>query len=648
MSFSANVVRRRATFYFRVAVPARLRLLVQRRELWRSLKTKDPSIARKRAALMHLLTDRLWRDLERLMLINIERVDRPAVQAMIDHWLKAQLDEDAYRREVGGDDLIAGVVFRARPDGYPDEVVRRITYEERAEADEDPFETLTPEQLPAGHYVLRDVSERELFRRAQGKIYRSAADRHVKEVEDIAEEHVKALFALLGHEVDEFSGKFETATYMMMTAHKELWEAVQARDTANWRPRLDRDPAHELVKRLTVLPAPPAVNAEASPVSVDAPPQTSGKVLSKLSKEAIKAITRRETLAKKRVDDYEAAVRTFIDFLGGDCEVNSITNDDAIAFKNALEEFPSNASKRMPYRELASFRAKLEAARSLDEKNVLAANTINTKYITPLRAIFVHRDGGKLKPSNPFKDVTAKPPRKVDRSKGRRDVSDTEVVRLLALPLFTGAKASSGAGLYQPGSVRVNDWRFWVPLICLFSGMRLNEACGLGVADIRRSAEGIDYFDVRDEIEGQRLKSAAARRRIPIHSALVEIGFLAFVEEARRANRIRLFEDLEEDQSGYFSGKASKFFADLRPRYQDEDPDQQGRLTFHSKRHTVTTKLRAAGIREDVSKALVGHEQGDVHGGYGHVDLPTLREAVESIVYPALRLDRVRQCRPMN
>ncbi len=590
---------------------------------------------------MQLLTDRLWRDLERLMLINIERVDRPAVQAMIDRWLKAQLDEDAYRREVGDDDLVAGVVLRERPDGYPDEVVRRITYEERAEADEDPFDTLTPELLPAGHYVLRDVSERELFRRAQGKIYRSAADRHAKEIEDIAEEHVKALFALLGHEVDEFSGKFETATYMMMTAHKELWEARQARDAANWRPRLDRDPAHELVKRLTEVPLPTPPVAASPPVSQPLSQRVPGKKLSAAAAVAIKAIAKHEGWGKKRVDDYEAAVRTFIDFLGEDPDLGSVTNDQAVAFMRALERFPSNASKRMPYRELATFQAKLDAAQSQDEKDVLASNTINTKYITPVRAVFVWHDGGKLKPTNPFKDVTAKRPRKVDRSKGRRDVSDSEVIRLLSLPLFTGAKASSGAGLYQPGPVRVNDWRFWVPLICLFSGMRLNEACGLGVADIRRSTEGIDYFDVRDEIEGQRLKSAAARRRIPIHSALVEIGFLAFVEEARGANRVRLFQDLEEDQSGYFSGKASKFFADLRPRYEDEDPEQQGKLTFHSKRHTVTTKLRAAGIREDVSKALVGHEQGDVHGGYGHVDLPTLRDAVEAIGYSNLDLTRI-------
>lgn len=219
---------------------------------------------------MQLLTERLWRDLQRAMQLNIERVDRPAVQAMVDHWLKAQLEEDAYRRDGGDGELFAGVVLREKPDGYPDEIVRRITYDEYSSADEDPFEALTADRLSSGEYVLRDVTDRDLFRRGQGKIYRCAADRHARELEDIAEEHVKALFALLGHEVDEFSGKFETATYMMMTAHKDLWEAIQERDSANWRPRLDRDPAGDLVGRLVALPKPVVVAPAPPPVqSVD-------------------------------------------------------------------------------------------------------------------------------------------------------------------------------------------------------------------------------------------------------------------------------------------------------------------------------------------------------------------------------------------
>ncbi len=565
---------------------------------------------------------------------NIERVDRDEVQALINGWLKAQLDEDAYLREAPEGELFAGAILQTTPEGTADRVVKLVSYEEAAESLDDPFGG-----LQAGQCVVRDVSELTLKRAGLSKIYRDAAKRHTEEIEDVAEDHVKALFDALGIPVDEFSGKFETATLMMMRAHRDLWEAMEKREAAHWRPILDEDPAAALSDRLAAIELrPPA------PVAFKAPTnRLSGISISIGASAAIKAIAKKEDLSTKRVEDYDVAVERFIDFLGEDAELVAVDGDKAFAFMRALENFPSNATKRVPYRNLPSFKEKLDAAAELDEVDTLAPNTINTKYITPLRAIYAWHLGENDKAGNPFNGIRAKKPRKDDPAKRRRDVSPTEIVKLLSLPLFTGSMGLSQWPLYEPGTKRVNDWRFWVPLICLFSGMRLNEACGLGVADVRTSPEGIVFFHVRDEIEGQRLKSIAARRRIPVHSALTEVGFLRFVQAAERAGKERIFDDLEEDDDGYFSGIPSKFFAGLRPGYVDEQPEHPGKLTFHSKRHTVMTRLRAAGVREDVSKALIGHEQSDVHGHYGEFDIPTLKVAVEKINYRGLNLDRVRQ-----
>ena len=62
---------------------------------------------------------------------------------------------------------------------------------------------------------------------------------------------------------------------------------------------------------------------------------------------------------------------------------------------------------------------------------------------------------------------------------------------------------------------------------------------------------------------------------------------------------------------------------------------------FHSTRHTVTTRLRAADVRMDVAKELIGHEQGEVHAGYGHFPLPLLRDTVNKIVYPGVNLSNI-------
>lgn len=313
MSLSTNVVRRGSIYYFRTSVPRHLRALVGRDELWRSLRTSQATTARRCGAVLHHLTERLWRDLERVMKLNAERVDRAEVQALIDGWLKAQLDEDAYLREAPDDELFAGVILQTMPEGVADRIVKRIAYEEAAEALEDPFEG-----LEAGQYVIRNACDLDLRRAELGKIYRDATKRHADEFEDIAEQHVKALFALLGQPIDEFSGKFETATRMMMTAHRDLWGAIEARNATNWRPSLDQDPVSDLVGRLVALSKHPVVASPAPSVLL------SGMMISEAAAVAVKAISKRESFGKKRVDDYDVAVRMFIDFLGGDRDFRSV------------------------------------------------------------------------------------------------------------------------------------------------------------------------------------------------------------------------------------------------------------------------------------------------------------------------------------
>src|SRR5262249_24131608 len=41
-----------------------------------------------------------------------------------------------------------------------------------------------------------------------------------------------------------------------------------------------------------------------------------------------------------------------------------------------------------------------------------------------------------------------------------------------------------------------SGWRFWLPLICLFMGVRPNEAAQMHVDDLRRTSEGIWYLDI--------------------------------------------------------------------------------------------------------------------------------------------------------
>ena len=69
-----------------------------------------------------------------------------------------------------------------------------------------------------------------------------------------------------------------------------------------------------------------------------------------------------------------------------------------------------------------------------------------------------------------------------------------ELNRMFAAPIFTGCRSSQN--WKQPGNVVLRESaKYWVPLIALFSGLRLGEIIQMQVADVK-TMEGVEYFDV--------------------------------------------------------------------------------------------------------------------------------------------------------
>ncbi len=628
MPVVTNVFRRGLSYCFRVRIPTSLQARTGRRELWRSLATAAASEARVRGVVLHRLTQALWRDLE-------QAVDTQETKTLIDRWLHAEIVEDARLRDAPEGERYVGLVLRHEPLWMPDTIVQELTHEELDEARSKP--------LTSPLYLREEVSALELRQEAQEKVYGQAEKRRAAADETVAIEHVRTLFKRAGIIADEFSAPFETATRMMIRAQADLLTVIRLRTSAGWREHIDDDPAAEIIAKLPQIEvsqaaAPKTTNQPAAP-NIGPRQGASGLTLGKAAAVAIPELARLANWNGKRIGDYEKAVRTFIFFRDGeDIDIADITPAIAGAFKTAMTHYPTNVRKMPAYRNLQSFSDQVAEAERLGEANLLAATTINTKYVTPIRTILAwHRENG-VKVGDPFDGIRARTPRQIDPKRQRRDFTNMEVKRLFSQPLFTGARSLSGPGLYRSGDARVNDWRFWLPMICLFTGMRLNEACGLELSDIK-NRDGIEFIHVRDEAEGQRLKSSAARRFVPIHPSLIKVGFLQHVLILRSQDHSRVFPDLELDKYGYYSDGPSRFFSRLLDRIEDTDPDEPGSLTFHSSRHTVISRFRAAEVRQDVSENIVGHEPGSVHAGYGNAgDIPTLKAAMEKLGYGDLDL----------
>lgn len=196
--------------------------------------------------------------------------------------------------------------------------------------------------------------------------------------------------------------------------------------------------------------------------------------------------------------------------------------------------------------------------------------------------------------------------------------------------LFSASWFKTGGGeLTRAGTYReFSPHYFWLPLIAVYQGARINEICQLFLEDIDRDESQTWYIDFVESNDGQRLKNRASVRRVPIHSELIRLGLVEWVTALRDAEHERLFPELLYDEGKGYSKAAVKWFSGYKARL---GFGTDGTKTFHSFRHTFTSRLPAANNEATgrLHRQLVGHERGsDVHvSTYMHDVAP--RDAIE-------------------
>ena len=200
--------------------------------------------------------------------------------------------------------------------------------------------------------------------------------------------------------------------------------------------------------------------------------------------------------------------------------------------------------------------------------------------------------------------------------KTRIAFSGEDLSRIFHSPIYTENYRPIGGGI---------DACYWLPLLALFTGARVEELAQLLVQDLR-SAPGLGfYLNISDEAEHSHLKNQASRRRIPLHPELISCGFLVYVENTK-PNRF-LFPHLKMNHRDKRGGYFSNFFSGyLRRVVRISDR----RKVFHSFRHTFKDTCRAVGIEESVHDALTGHSNTSAGRKYGNEQYP-LRPLFEAM-----------------
>lgn len=186
---------------------------------------------------------------------------------------------------------------------------------------------------------------------------------------------------------------------------------------------------------------------------------------------------------------------------------------------------------------------------------------------------------------------------------------------------------------YPNPHLRKNQARFWIPIIALYHGCRLNEICQLDVNDIVQE-KGVPCISINDNAPDKTVKNGSSVRIIPLHPKLIDMGFLHYVNYRRKQNKIKLFE-LERIKNGMYGRPVQSWFA----RHLDKLGITDKSKVFHSFRHTFETMAVEKKIPAEYQNAICGWtDQGVGQRIYAHKkDINTMKEEISKISYPINR-----------
>ena len=294
----------------------------------------------------------------------------------------------------------------------------------------------------------------------------------------------------------------------------------------------------------------------------------------------------------------------------GDIGIGSITREMGTHFKSHLLKLPRNRKRNPEYRD-----KDLHELVEMNIKDTISSTTVN-KHLQYVSSFYEWSVNHGYATINPFKGMKLK---RTVRPRDERDrFTELELKKIFGRENYIHY---TNIGDYiQYTNVEKGKYAFayyWVPLIAVFSGMRLGEICPLYLDNVRR-VEGHHRkrrwcFDIVEEPNrtDKRLKNQSSRRVVPIHDILIEqLGFIEFIELLKKKDpkRERLFQELLY-REGNYNKNVSTFF---NKRYLPNLGLKTDKKNFHSFRHTVSDHLKQKGVEPHFINELLGHSSGNI------------------------------------
>lgn len=282
--------------------------------------------------------------------------------------------------------------------------------------------------------------------------------------------------------------------------------------------------------------------------------------------------------SSKSASDNSASFKLLVEFFE-DRSVADISRSDAVEYLEALKTVPRlrNRDPKYTARPIRQFS-------QLNISDPITAATIN-KHLSRAAELFNWLHASNFITTNPFLKLQITDNRL--ESEIRSAFTEKDLLAMFSSSQFAAYR-------------KENNHKYWLPILALYTGCRLEELCKLRVCDIG-TENGIHFLNITGNV-----KTKSSHRRVPIHTALIEVGFLSFVDSQKQKRLQRIFPDLKANKFGKYSHSvASSWFPRFRRAVGIPDSEKK---CFHSFRHFFADSLKQHEVSEPIAAAILGHK----------------------------------------
>lgn len=429
----------------------------------------------------------------------------------------------------------------------------------------------------------------------------------------------RAQLSANGIEIDPESPELRRACHYQARANLEVIKLFEDRQEGTFSYK----PTDELFEGITMSNVAEMAKTMASeddePFPVEPTVDPSIEPVTALTGLADAFLASKSSWSTNYVGDFRNTCAVLFDVFGANSSIANLKKSDGYKFRDILAALPANWQKKAELKALHPVRASVEARRLGMPPR--APGTLK-KELNLMQMMFAFAHDDELISRNPFANIQRTVKDHVPDHDKRHPLKSEALQRVMLSPLYTGCQ-NDGHRYARPGDQRPRGDRFWLPLLLLFQGLRLAEACQIELSDIG-TEDGVMFISIQvsdaeqdSSVPAERsqrsLKTQASWRRLPVHPELLRIGFAARVAELRAAGRKRLFCSAIRHTDGKFH-TMSKW---INRWIASSGVKTSAKICGHSFRHTFKDALDALKLHPKIERALGGWSSRDVADNYG-------------------------------